>query len=172
MITRGIFIQPYAVRTESQVNKQAKHTHFCNFSERISIAEHWKLVAESSEHLSSTFTLSRAHLERIFPNSKYAKKRDILSQKRESGMTLKKREFMPESGTVDTYVKARCPYTVHTEPICHAANASATIPQCIGYSTSSIFKVGFSSILLRRFTVAPSSEHHLYARGHHVVVRP
>ena len=51
------------------------------------MVEHWKLVAESSEfHL----MLSRAHLERIFSNSKYAKKRDILSQKRESGMTLKK----------------------------------------------------------------------------------
>ena len=33
------------------------------------------------------------------------KKRDILSEKRESGMTPKKREFTPESGTVDTYVK-------------------------------------------------------------------
>ena len=31
-------------------------------------------------------------------------KRDILSEKRESGMALKKREFTPESGTVDTYV--------------------------------------------------------------------
>ena len=91
-------------QTESQLNKQAKHTTFYNFSERISIAEHWKLVAESSElHL----TLSRAHLERIFSNSKYAKKkRDILSQKRESGMTLKKREFTPKSGTVDTYAYA------------------------------------------------------------------
>ena len=31
------------------------------------------------------------------------KKRDILSEKRESGMSLKKREFTPESGNVDTY---------------------------------------------------------------------
>ena len=31
------------------------------------------------------------------------KKRDILSEKRESGMALKKREFTPESGSVDTY---------------------------------------------------------------------
>ena len=29
------------------------------------------------------------------------KKRDILSEKRESGMALTKREFTPESGTVD-----------------------------------------------------------------------
>ena len=88
-------------RTESQLNKQTKHTKLYNLSERISIAEHWLLVAELSEfHL----TLSRAHLEGIFSNSKYAKKkRDILSQKRESGMTLKKRKFTPESGTVDTY---------------------------------------------------------------------
>ena len=34
---------------------------------------------------------------------KYAKKRDILSEKRENGMALKKRDFMPESGNVDTY---------------------------------------------------------------------
>ena len=32
------------------------------------------------------------------------KKRDFLSEKRESGMTLKKREFTPENGSVDTYV--------------------------------------------------------------------
>ena len=58
----------YVARTESQLNKQAKHTKCYNFSERInSIAEHGKLVDESSEfHL----TLSRAHLERIFSNSK------------------------------------------------------------------------------------------------------
>ena len=31
------------------------------------------------------------------------KKRDFLSEKRESGKTLKKREFTPESGSVDTY---------------------------------------------------------------------
>ena len=43
-------------------------------------------------------TLKRAH----FSSSKYAKKkRDILSEKRESGMALKKREFTPESGTVE-----------------------------------------------------------------------
>ena len=64
------------------------------------MAEQWKLVAQWSEfHL----TLSRAHLESIFSNLKYAKKRDILSQKRESGMMQKKSEFTPESGTVDTY---------------------------------------------------------------------
>ena len=35
------------------------------------------------------------------------KKRDFLSEKRESGMTLKKREFTPESGSVDTYVNVK-----------------------------------------------------------------
>ena len=57
---------------------KAKCTTFYNFSERISIAEHWKLVAESSE---SHLTLSRAHLERIFSNSKYAKKAGYFKSK-------------------------------------------------------------------------------------------
>ena len=56
---------PYAALTKSQLYKQAKHTQVYNFAERISFAEHWKLVAKSSEfHL----TLSRVHLERIFSN--------------------------------------------------------------------------------------------------------
>ena len=42
-------------------------------------------------------------LSAFFPTRNTQKKRDILSKKRESGMTLKKREFRPESGTVDTY---------------------------------------------------------------------
>ena len=51
-----------------------------DIAERISFAEHGKLVAESSEfHL----TLSRAHKAHFFSNSKYAKKRDILSEKRD-----------------------------------------------------------------------------------------
>ena len=58
------------------------------------------MVAESSEfHL----TLKRAHRVHFF-NRNTPKKRDILSEKRESGMALKNREFTPESGTVDTYV--------------------------------------------------------------------
>ena len=73
--------------------------HFYNFAERISFAEHWKLVAESSEfHL----TLNKAH---FFQLEIRKKKRDILSEKRESGMALKKLEFTPESGNVDTYDK-------------------------------------------------------------------
>ena len=48
--------------------------------------------------------LNRAHRAH-FPNRNGAtKKRDILSEKRESWMALKKREFTPESGNVDTYV--------------------------------------------------------------------
>ena len=42
-------------------------------------------------------------MERIFPTRNTQNKRDILSEKRESGMALKKREFTPESGNVDTY---------------------------------------------------------------------
>ena len=41
----------------------------------------------------------------FFKTRNTPKKRDFLSgEKRESGMTLKKREFTPESGSVDTYV--------------------------------------------------------------------
>ena len=43
---------PYAVRTKSQLNKQAKHTTFYKFEEGISFAEHGKLVAESFEWVS------------------------------------------------------------------------------------------------------------------------
>ena len=50
--------------------------------------------------MSSEFhlTLSRAPLERIFSNSKYAKKkRDILSEKRESGKALKNVSLRPKA---------------------------------------------------------------------------
>ena len=58
------------------------------------------MVAESSEfHLK----LSRAHRVHFFQQEIPRKKRDILSEKRESGMVLKKLEFTPESGSVDTY---------------------------------------------------------------------
>ena len=58
------------------------------------------MVAESSKfHL----TLKRAHRLQFFQLEIRQKKRDFLSEKRESGMALKKREFTPESGTVDTY---------------------------------------------------------------------
>ena len=59
MITRDIFIPgPTQCGLLSQLNKQAKHTTFYKFEEGISFAEHWKLVAESSEF---HFTLKRAH---------------------------------------------------------------------------------------------------------------
>ena len=87
MITCDIFIPgPYAVRTKSQLNKQAKHTKFNNFTERLSFAEHWKLVAESSEF---HFTLSRVRRAHFFQLEIRTKKQDILSENRESGMTQK-----------------------------------------------------------------------------------
>ena len=88
------------MRTKSQLNKQAKHSTFYKFEEGISFAEHWKLVAESSEF---NLTLKRAHRVHFCQLEIRQKKRDILSEKRESGMALKKLEFTPESGTVDTY---------------------------------------------------------------------
>ena len=48
-------------------------------------------------------TLSRAHLEHIFSNSKYAKKVGHLMSKAGKRDVAKKREFTPKSGTVDTY---------------------------------------------------------------------
>ena len=61
-ITRDIYIGAlYSARTKSQLNKQAKHTTFYNFAERISFAEHWKLVAESSEFHLTLSIAYRAH---------------------------------------------------------------------------------------------------------------
>ena len=62
-ITRVIFI-PGPTWPGQSLNIQAKHTiFFSNFAERISFAEHLKLVAESSElHL----MLSRAHRAHFF----------------------------------------------------------------------------------------------------------
>ena len=58
------------------------------------------MVAESSEfHL----TLKRAHRAHFFHLEIRQKSGGILCEKRESGMVLKKLEFTPESGTVDTY---------------------------------------------------------------------
>ena len=59
-----LYLGPRAVRTKSQLNKQAKHTTFYTFEEGICFAEHWKLVAESSEFL---LTLKRAHRVYFFP---------------------------------------------------------------------------------------------------------
>ena len=59
-----IFIPgPYASQTKSQLNKQAKNTQFNNCAERISFAEHRKLVAESSKF---DFTPSRVHRAHFF----------------------------------------------------------------------------------------------------------
>ena len=77
-----------------------RNTHFRN--QLCPFAERWKLVAKSSDFHLTPIRAHRAHRAH-FSNSKYSKKPDILSEKRESGMALKKREFTPESGNVDTY---------------------------------------------------------------------
>ena len=67
------------------------HNIFCTFSERVSIAKHCKLVGDSSEfHL----TLNRAF---VFQLEIRKKKRDILSEKRESGMALKSASLRPKA---------------------------------------------------------------------------
>ena len=58
-------------------------------------------MAESSEY---HLTPNRAHRTHFFQLEIRRKKRDILSEKLENGMVLKKREFTPESGNFDTYM--------------------------------------------------------------------
>ena len=73
----GPKVGDYSCRTKSQHNEQAKHNFFYNFAERISFADHWKLVAESSEfHL----TLSRAHRAHFSQLEIRKKKRNISSE--------------------------------------------------------------------------------------------
>ena len=60
------------------------------------------MVAGSSEFY---LTLKRSHRVHFFQFEIRQKKRDILREKRESGITLKKLEFTPKSGNVDTYGK-------------------------------------------------------------------
>ena len=62
-ITRDIFIPGPTQCGLSRSLKQAKHTTFYKFEEGISFAEHWKLVAESSEF---QLTLKRAHSLHFF----------------------------------------------------------------------------------------------------------
>ena len=65
-------------------------------------------------------TLKRAHRVHLFQLEIRPKKRDILSEKRDGAK--KKREFTPESGTVDTYAMSMCHmYIVSTTLvyICH-----------------------------------------------------
>ena len=69
--------------------------------------EHRKLVAESSEFQFMLIRAHKAHFSQLeIRKKKKKKKRDILSEQRENGMALKKREFTPESGSVDTYAMA------------------------------------------------------------------
>ena len=112
-ITLDIFIPgPTQPGLSRSLKQTGKHTTFYNFAERISFAEHWKLVAESSEFHLTPIRAHRAH----FSNFRYAKKRDTLSEKRESGMALNKRWFTPDSGNVDTssyaITKVQCLPTV------------------------------------------------------------
>ena len=62
------------MRTKSQLNKQAKHSTFYKFEEGISFAEHWKLVAESSEF---NLTLKGAHRVHFCQLEIRQKKRDL-----------------------------------------------------------------------------------------------
>ena len=85
-ITRDIFI-PDPTRPGLSKNRQSTH----NFAERISFAEHWKLVAESSEfHFLSEQSA-------CFPTRNTQNKRDILREKRESGMALKSVSLRPKA---------------------------------------------------------------------------
>ena len=95
-ITRDIFIPCAMWPGLSRCFKnQAKHT----ILQSELVLEHWKLVAESSEfHL----TLSRPHRAHFFQHE--IRKRSGTFEVK-SGMVLKKREFKPESGNVDTYVR-------------------------------------------------------------------
>ena len=52
--------------------------------------------------------LCRAHTSHFPQLEIRKKKRDILCEKRENWMALKKREFTPESGSVDTYGQVIC----------------------------------------------------------------
>ena len=84
---------------------------FTDVAERICFAEHWKLVAESSEfHM----TQSRSRRAHFFQFEIRTEKRDISSQKRESEMVLKKLEFTPESGNGDTYANTHISFSPHT----------------------------------------------------------
>ena len=82
---------------------------------------------------------------RIFSNSKYAKKGDNLSEKRESGMALKKGEFTPGSGNVDTYVNAMHCYS------CNLGNIQRytpiTVDQTAPFQTRKIKKNRSSEFL-------------------------
>ena len=60
------------------------------------------MVAESSEF---DLTLSRAHRVHFFQLEIPIKKRDILSEKRVSGMVLTKREFAPDNYTSQVHLR-------------------------------------------------------------------
>ena len=95
-----IYPGPYVARTESQLNKQAKHTQVYIFAERISFAEHWMLVAESSEF---QLALSRAYRAQFFQLEIRTKKAGHFKRKARKRDGAKNHDFTPESGNIDTY---------------------------------------------------------------------
>ena len=92
-ITREIFT-PGPTRCGLSQNTQ----HFTILQSELALPSTGRWLPS---RLSSTWRW-KERIGRIFPSRNTPKKRDILSEKRESGMVLKKREFTPESGTVDT----------------------------------------------------------------------
>ena len=72
----------------------------------------------------------------FFQTRNTQKKREFLSEKRESEMTLKKREFTPESGSVDTYgcsslyLPTAPPSSYHSPSLFHfVVTFRATVPK-------------------------------------------
>ena len=98
-ITRDIFIpSPTQFGLSRSLTNRQNTLHFTSFKSDLALPSTGSWLPS---RLSSTFkTLKRAHRVHFFQLELRKKKRDILSEKRESGMALKKREFTPESGTV------------------------------------------------------------------------
>ena len=94
-ITRDIFIPG---PTQCGLSR-SKHTPFYKFEEELALPSTGSWLPS---RLSSTWCW-KERTGCIFSTRNTPKKRDILSEKRESGMAVKKREFTPESGIVETY---------------------------------------------------------------------
>ena len=105
-ITRDIFIpSPTQCGLSRSLTNRQNTQHFTSLKRESALPSTGSWLPS---RLSSTWRW-KERTECIFSNSKYAKKkRDILSEKQESGIALKKREFTPESGTVDTYMDVFC----------------------------------------------------------------
>ena len=97
-ITRDKDPGPYAVRIKSQLKNRQTTQYLTSLKRELSLpcTGSWlpsRVPLDAEKGAYSAFLSTR----------NTPKKRYILSEKRESGMALKKREFTPESGTVDTY---------------------------------------------------------------------